>query len=39
MNAAFALTGVCGQPAGHAGGGIKRSPNLCGEKQGQIAQV
>lgn len=39
MNAASALAGVCGQPAGHAGGRIKRSPDLRGEKQGQAAQV
>lgn len=36
---ASALAGVCGQPAGHAGGCLKRSPDLCGEEQGQVAQV
>lgn len=31
--------GVRREPAGHAGGCIKRPSNLCGEKQRQAAQV
>lgn len=31
--------GVCGEPAGHAGGRVQCSADLRGEKQGQAAQV
>lgn len=31
--------GVCGEPAGHAGGRVECSADLRGEKQGQAAQV